>query len=115
MKTPAQLAQIEKFKKYLCVVTIPTAWLALPLLGQLHRRELVQQWYAPRRTEMRMPRHIADRGASWRDVIATWLVAAVVFGAIGTSHLVSGFEEGGSVATERPILTVTARRYAKVE
>jgi hypothetical protein len=64
---------------------------------------------------MHMPRHIADRGASWRDVIATWLVAAVVFGLIGTSHFVFGLQEHRSVAGERPIRTVTVQSYATVE
>jgi hypothetical protein len=64
---------------------------------------------------MRMPQHIADRGASWRDVIATWLVAALVFGLIGLSDAVFRVRADQTEAAEPPIFTVAAKSQTPVE
>lgn len=64
---------------------------------------------------MRMPQHIAERGASWRDVIATWLVAALVFGLIGLSDAVFRVRADQTEAAERPIFTVAAKSQTPVE
>ena len=64
---------------------------------------------------MRMPQHIADRTSSWRDVIAAWIVAALVFSLIGLSDAVFRVRADQIVAAERPILAVAAKSQPTVE
>ena len=64
---------------------------------------------------MRMPQHIAERRASWRDVIAGWLVAALVFGLIGLSDAVFRVRADQTKAAERANLAVAAKSQPPVE
>ena len=62
-----------------------------------------------------MPQHIADRTSSWRNVIAAWIVAALVFGLIGLSDAVFRVRADQIVAAEWPILAVAAKSQPTVE
>ena len=62
---------------------------------------------------MRTPQHIADRSASWRDVMAAWLVAAVIFGVIGVSHAVTLLQKQEQLAGAQPAVQLAARASGK--
>ena len=62
-----------------------------------------------------MPQHIADRTSSWHDVIAAWIVAALVFGLIGLSDAVFRVRADQIVAAEPLISAVAAKSRIPIQ
>ena len=54
---------------------------------------------------MQSPSYITERRTSWRDVVATWIVAAVVLGLIGLSGSLFGYRSQHPSAADLPVMT----------
>ena len=57
---------------------------------------------------MQTPQYISERQSSWRDIAATWLVAALVLGLVGLSGSVFGYRSQHVVEAGPPVLTAVA-------
>ncbi len=57
---------------------------------------------------MQTPEYISERGSSWRDIAAMWLVAAFVLGLVGRSGSVFGYRSQHVVEAGPPVMTAVA-------
>ena len=58
---------------------------------------------------MQTPEYISERGCSWRDIAAMWLVAALVLGLVGLSGSVFRYRSQHVAEAGPPILTTVAK------
>jgi hypothetical protein len=57
---------------------------------------------------MQTPEYISERGSSWRDIAAMWLVAVVVLGLVGLSGSVFGYRSQHVAEAGPPVMTAVA-------
>jgi hypothetical protein len=57
---------------------------------------------------MQNPEYISERGCSWRDIAAMWLVAAFVLGLVGLSGSLFGYRSQHVVEAGPPVMTIVA-------
>ena len=57
---------------------------------------------------MQTPQYISERQSSWRDIAATWLIAALVLGLVGVSGSVFGYRSQHVAEAGPPVMTAVA-------
>jgi hypothetical protein len=57
---------------------------------------------------MQTPEYISERGSSWRDIAAMWLVAAFVLGLVGLSGSLFGYRSQHVAEAGLPVMTAVA-------
>ena len=57
---------------------------------------------------MRSPGYVTERGSSWREVAATWIIAAVVLGLVGFSGCMFGYRSQPPADTGPALMTTAA-------
>ncbi len=57
---------------------------------------------------MQNPEYISERGSSWRDIAAMWLVAAFVLGLVGLSGSLFGYRSQHVAEAGPPVMTAVA-------
>jgi hypothetical protein len=60
---------------------------------------------------MQTPQYISERQSSWRDIAATWLVAALVLGLVGLSGSVFGYRSQHVTEAGPPVMTAVAAAH----
>ena len=57
---------------------------------------------------MQNPEYISERGCSWRDIAAMWLVAALALGLVGVYGSVFGYRSQHVAEAGPPVMTAVA-------
>ena len=60
---------------------------------------------------MQTPEYISERGSSWRDIAAMWLVAAFVLGLVGLSGSLFGYRSQHVAEAGPPVMTALAAAH----
>jgi len=60
---------------------------------------------------MQTPEYISERQSSWRDVAATWIVAAIVLGLVGLSGSLFGYRSQHVVEAGPSAMTAVAAAH----